>query len=272
MLYRELNLFGEEVEVFYEKKKKITKGLFDDYESFVEKFDSKKTTDDCYTPPKVYECVLRYVRANCEIGNRKVIRPFYPGGDYESIDYPARCVVIDNPPFSIISKIARFYIARGIHFFLFAPHLTLFSSNLDCSAVVCGATVIYENGANVKTSFLSNMFGDIRIMGAPSLYDDLEAINEAKKVNLPNYVYPVNVLTVSMVQKFVEAGIPIIFHKDEVHHCRGIDSQKRHNKAIFGSGFLLSEKAAAEKAAAEKDNVIVWELSGREKEIIKGLK
>ena len=29
-----------------------------EYEDFVEKFKPKKTTDDCYTPPNVYEEVL----------------------------------------------------------------------------------------------------------------------------------------------------------------------------------------------------------------------
>ena len=28
---------------------------FNDYAGFVEKFKPKKTTDDCYTPPAVYE-------------------------------------------------------------------------------------------------------------------------------------------------------------------------------------------------------------------------
>jgi hypothetical protein len=34
---------------------------------------------------------------------------------------------------------------------------------------------------------------------------------------------------------------------------------------------LLSEKAAAEKAAAEKVNTDIWELSEREREIVRGL-
>ena len=31
-----------------------------DYEAFVGKFEPKKTTDDCYTPPEVYDAVLGY--------------------------------------------------------------------------------------------------------------------------------------------------------------------------------------------------------------------
>ena len=71
-----------------------------------------------------------------------VVRPFYPGGDYESLVYPDNCVVIDNPPFSIVSQIVRFYLKRGIKFFLFAPYLTLFSADLDCTRIVCGAAIV----------------------------------------------------------------------------------------------------------------------------------
>jgi hypothetical protein len=115
----------------------------------------------------------------------EVIRPFYSGGDFENINYPDSCIVVDNPPFSIISKIVRFYIEKNIKFFLFAPHMTLFSADMDCTAIVCGADVVYENGANVKTSFLSNVFGDIRVIGEPALYKNLESIKNAKKVTLP---------------------------------------------------------------------------------------
>lgn len=33
-----------------------------EYGAFVEKFQVKRTTDDCYTPPKVYEAVLKFCR------------------------------------------------------------------------------------------------------------------------------------------------------------------------------------------------------------------
>ena len=41
--------------------KTSTKEDFYDYEKFVEKFKPKKTTDDCYTPPAIYEVVAEYV-------------------------------------------------------------------------------------------------------------------------------------------------------------------------------------------------------------------
>ena len=268
--YKVLDLFGNE-EIKIIDKQKSKPNLFENYDEFIDKFEAKKTTDDCYTPKEVYDLVLKYVGENYDLEASKIIRPFYPGGDYESIEYLSDYVVIDNPPFSIISKICRNYLNQNIPFFLFAPHLTLFSSDIDVTHIVVGADITYENGAVVKTSFLTNMFGDKKIIGNSELYITLQAINDSKKVNLPKYEYPKNIFTVSQVHALVTRGISIEIDKNNVKHCRGLDSQKNHKKAIFGSGFLLSEKAAAEKAAAEKDNVIIWELSQKEIEIIKKL-
>ena len=131
----------------------------EEYQEFLEKFKLKKTTDDCYTPAPVYDAVACYVEETYGVSRDRFVRPFYPGGDYVSEKYPEGCVVVDNPPFSIMSEILRFYDSRGIKFFLFAPTLTLFSSSSSntCTALPCGNAVIYENGASVNTSFLTNM-------------------------------------------------------------------------------------------------------------------
>ena len=42
------------------------KDKFEDYDGFVEKFKPKKTTDDCYTPQNVYDCILQWVRERIE--------------------------------------------------------------------------------------------------------------------------------------------------------------------------------------------------------------
>ena len=43
----------------YARKKGKNKAEFYDYESFIKKFtDAPKTTDDCYTPPEVFDAVL----------------------------------------------------------------------------------------------------------------------------------------------------------------------------------------------------------------------
>jgi hypothetical protein len=278
--YKTVDLFGNETIQFAEVKTK-DRNLFTDYEGFVEKFEEKKTTDDCYTPPEVYQIVLDYVNANYDLTCKEILRPFFPGGNYQEIEYKENQVVIDNPPFSIISQIARHYISLGVPFFLFAPHLTLFSSDIDCTHVVVGGNIIYENGAVVKTSFLSNMLGDAKIIGEAELYAKFKELEESKKVKLPKYEYPNNLLTVSNVSWIVERGVSLRLDKKDVHHYRQLDSQKSHKKAIFGSGFLIAEKAAKEKADAEKAakekadaekaNVIIWELSKKELNIINNL-
>ncbi len=258
--------------------------MSEEYEKFVDKFKPKLTTDDCYTPTNVYNVVLDFVKNNCNVDRLEIIRPFYPGGDFENFNYPDNSVVVDNPPFSILSKIIRFYNDRGIKYFLFAPQLTLFGTDQQYTAIVADASIIYENGANVKTSFVSNLFGDKKIIGSPELYKSLKKINEDKKVNKPCYQYPHNVVTVSQIAKIVSRGEYIEIDKKDVVFCKSLDHQKSLKKGIFGSGFLISdaaantktaaEKAAAEKAAAEnkKDkNIIFWELSEREKEIIKSI-
>lgn len=57
---KSIDLFGNKV-VFLKPTLNKKKELFNDYEGFVNKFKPKKTTDDCYTPPEVYNCVLNYV-------------------------------------------------------------------------------------------------------------------------------------------------------------------------------------------------------------------
>ena len=156
-----VDMFGNKVFFIKPSLRKKEKTLFEDYEGFVDKFKTKKTTDDCFTPPEVYNCVLKYVSDKCNIKDSEIVRPFYPGGDYENCEYPAGCVVIDNPPFSILAQIAKFYIENGIKFFLFAPHLTLFSAKVEYTRIVVGASIVYENGANVKTSFISIIYSRI---------------------------------------------------------------------------------------------------------------
>lgn len=258
-----------------------------EYQDFVDKFKPKKTTDDCYTPPSIYDVVLNYVKERCNIEGMKVLRPFYPGGDYENEDYTEDCVVVDNPPFSIISQIIRFYLERDIKFFLFAPHLTLFGTNQDYTAIVVGAEITYENGAKVKTSFVSNLFGDTKILGDADLHQRLKVVQEQNKVCLPSYKYPDNIITVSTISQIVEKGVNIEIKKKDVSFCRGMDAQKLLKKTIFGSGFIVSNEVAKLKKNKEKEakeeyykmlddkerqkekETIYWELSEREKEIIK---
>ena len=55
IIYKTVDLFGSEQIQLIEKKKTSNKTLFTDYERFVDKFEVKKTTDDCYTPKEVMD-------------------------------------------------------------------------------------------------------------------------------------------------------------------------------------------------------------------------
>ena len=229
------------------------RGAFNDYEKFISKFKAAKTTDDCYTPQAIYEAVVDYVFRKGNLPeDTEIVRPFRPNGDYTNEEYPEGCVVIDNPPFSILSKIVRFYVARGIKFFLFAPALTLFSSSSSsyCTKIVCGVSVTYANKAKVSTSFLTNIFGDNAIICDNELYRIIKEIDdrltgeqskELRKIN-----YPDNVVSSALLGKIAKRISYIIPASD----IKPIKSAGGVN--IFGGGYILSTKAAAEKAAAEK--------------------
>lgn len=246
-----------------------------EYNEFLDKFKPKKTTDDCYTPENIYTCVRDWAVKRYGLEGAEIVRPFFPGGDFEHYDYSDNCVVIDNPPFSILSNICRFYEEHGIRYFLFAPGLTLFSINSGkCNYLPTGLSIVYENGANISTSFVTNL-GEYKLEISPDLYEQLSAENKKNQskltADIPNYVYPDSVVCAA-INKLAKHGQNLRFSADEMAFVRALDSQREQKKAIFGGGFLLSEKAAAEKAAAEKAAATKWDLSDREMEIIKSLK
>lgn len=249
----------------------------EDYEAFEDKFKPKKTTDDCYTPANVYEAVAGWVAGEYGVDRAAMVRPFWPGGDYQAFDYPPGCCVVDNPPFSIITTIQRFYLARGVRFFLFAPTLTLFSGHskgIDVTYCPCGAKITYENGANINTSFVTNL-DTCRVRSVPTLYRLIETENDknerAMHKQLPKYKYPDHVLTAAAAYQYSHYGIDYRLEKADCVKIAGLDAQKAKGKAIFGAGYLLSERAAAERAAAERAAAHVWELSEREWAIVRQL-
>ena len=265
------------------KRGRKVEDIREDYSDFVEKFKPKKTTDDCYTPDEVYSVVLAYVMERCpEVRSLRVMRPFKPGGDYEAEDYTG-AVVIDNPPFSILSKIKQFYIERGIPFFLFAPSLTLFGGDDRCSRIVTHADVVYANGAKVKTSFVSNLFGTRSVIVDGCLRTRIEQAQEEqraeKSITLPKYKYPAHVTSSALLGTLCVDGVYLEIDESECERVCVLDSQRPLGKTIFGSGLLLSdsvverikaERIKAERIKAERE-CVEWELSEREREIIKRL-
>ena len=249
-----------------------------EYKDFIEKFKPKKTTDDCYTPELVYDAVLNYAINRYGLDCNNIVRPFWPGGDYQKADYPDGCCVVDNPPFSIISPISRWYMEHGIKFFLFAPHLTNFNVRVDgVTHIITAARVTYANGALVNTSFLTNLEPGILARSDAELRqiiikaDCANKAISAKQKQQPKYIYPNHILTASSLGYMATHGVEFVVKADDAAFTSAMDSQRSNKKGIFGGGYYLSEKAAAEKAAAEKIDAIRWPISEREWNIIKSL-
>ena len=226
----------------------VTLSEFDSYQDFVEKFKPKKTTDDCYTPPDVYEAVRDWAVNRYALHGREIVRPFWPGGDFERVQYPAGCVVIDNPPFSIMKKILEWYLDHAVDFFLFAPGLSLFKDDPRLGYVICDLAIRYENGAEVPTSFITNL-GENVIETAPMLSQLIRTMQKKDKA-APKYEYPPEIITAAKLRYVDGKGIRFELPRTTPRlFVRKIDANK--NKGIFGSAFLVGKNAAQAQAQAQ---------------------
>jgi hypothetical protein len=265
-----------------------------DYQQFVDKFKPKKTTDDCYTPEIVHEAVENWCAKEFNLDKSDFVRPFYPGGDYKHFDYSGGKIVVDNPPFSILSEIIRFYCAYSIRFLLYAPTLSGLVRYSDlCTVYPTGVDIKYENGAVVPTSFCTNLDNqEIRARTVPELYRAVKEANEInigyKRKKMPKYVYPMNVITSAQMYPLARVGISFVIPRKNSDRISKIDANKQ---GIFGCGWIVSDAVAAEREKAEREKAErekaerekaerekaerekaeVFALSDREKAIIKGL-
>ena len=169
---------------------------------------------------------------------------------------------------------------KEIAFFLFAQEKTLFSvGSGKHKYVCCDAKITYENGAIINTGFVTNLPGAKIVVAADlsKLVNKADAENRAEKiVKHEKYEYPVEVATPTRMADIARRGVSFEIAEGEVQFIRAMDEQRENGKAIYGGGFILSEKAAAEKAAAEKEAAEKaaakkWELSEREREIVRNL-
>lgn len=244
-----------------------------DYEKFVDKFKPKLTTDDCYTPQPVFDAVEKWVRNHYQLGNVENIRPFKPGGDYQSENYEGK-IVIDNPPFSILSQIVRWYHERGVKFFLFAPHLTLIGAavGVPTQRVIACARITYENGAIVPTSFITNMAPELGgLFVAGSLRAAIEEVQPDERPRLEKYVRPKNLLMASDFAPIAENGVDWIIPNKELHIVSATDEMKAAGKELYGAGMLVSDRVAErveeEKRKSKKEPMVI-RLSEREQKIV----
>ncbi len=272
-------------------KGKARQQVLTDYEAFINKFKPRHTTDECYTPEYIYTALLGWLQDEGHITPATpIIRPFYPEGDYTRLDqYTPGAIVVDNPPFSIITPITRFYLQHNIPFFLFCPSLTSFAiakNNPDATIIIVNLQIIYDNGAIVNTAFVTNLpaFQPYAAITAPDLYNRLDQAQRTaraevrEKKALPRYQYPANLVTATILHR-IACTIPFQIPRAQSHPISSLAAQRPLHKVIFGSGLLIPDTLAAQLQAAQLQAAplpatqpsIVFPLSEDEKAIIKDL-
>ena len=127
----------------------------------------------------------------------------------------------------------------------------------------------------MRTDFLTNLDA-AKVRTAPALTRALKEARKAQqaKNKLPVYQYPVECLTWSKVASLAERYIDFKLMPKECRSIRALDTQRPHKKAIYGAGLLIGEAAQERyKTAMHNYNreTYVWQLSEREKEIVKNL-
>lgn len=226
-----------------------------DYEAFLAKFNhtKPKTSDDCYTPPPVYQAVLDYVDAEVTpLGNLNIRRPFFPGGDFEAEaeTYGPQDIVIDNPPFSKLSTILNEYTARGVRFFLFCPAKTATNGMKTGRTIIIGERVLFANGAFLPVSFVTNLLPGVAIRTAPSLAEALRAANEVtrEEIGKARPSLPCNSL-----DPHITSVIRLMKVNTEPLEIRSSEVSKVTGSKFFGGALLTSDAAAAriQEAAAK---------------------
>lgn len=218
----------------------------------------------------MYEVVLKWVQDNCpSIQGKRIMRPFRPGGDYKAEDYEG-AVVVDNPPFFIEHLITRWYVDHGVHFFLFAPALTLFQGRTVMDQLTYVATlaqVEYVHNERVKakipTSFITNIpdLAAYQLIVAPELRTAImQAQGKQEPTSKPAKTeYHPNLVTPFRLSTLAEVGIHMRIRREETLYWRG-NVMQHDRKNIYGGAFVVSDRVAAavKEAIARKEKPIKY--------------
>lgn len=184
-----------------------------DYAAYVKKFlpNYVYTTDDTFTPPKVYQAVIDWLTMEGKTQGRRILRPFYPGGDFEAIDYKPGDFVVDNPPFSQMSRIVRFYQEHKIDFFLFYDRRYSLSYLRDgLTLIYINESIEFENGALIVPAFVTNVFDGAAVYSSKTLNEMIKA-GQVKQTE-PRNEYPDDVFSFTIFEKIAKLKDYIIPH------------------------------------------------------------
>lgn len=239
------------------------------------------TPDECYTPPAVYDAVLDYAVDRYNLQGKHIVRPFIPGGDYQKYVYDKNDVVIDNPPFSMTTKIVNWYIDHNIPFFLFINGLygVSLSRGLHGKAtvIVTDANVSFDNKVNekrIKLGFVTNLEAkNIILRGDATLTNRLNGL--VKKKSLNKFKYPANMITNSNVLKALHHGVELKLTTNNCFFEDNLDYNKEHKLTdVHGGCYLVDDHVYDEFKTSLKQalpNTYRVTLSTREQKIIEQL-
>ena len=123
-----------------------------------------------------------------------------------------------------------------------------------------------------------NSYGDAAVKITPDLGETIKAAQrKGRTIKRTVYQYPPNLLTTQGALALAQHGVPYALPRREAVFVRSLDAMRAEGKEAFGGALLISDAAAARKAAAERTFACnelptkVWHLSAREKEIIQEL-
>jgi hypothetical protein len=228
-------LYGEQPEIVA-----TSKGVYND---FLAKFGRKKTTDECYTPELVYKAVFNWLGnvllQHCSVilPAFNIVRPFYPNMDYLTYNYSDNDLVLDNPPFSLYSKIVRNYMRMNVKFFLFGPALSLFVPDSGASYVITGANITYANGAKVRTSFVTNIL-PYKILISHGLQQAIHAAQRTKPAEIYRPEMPAQYWSSAQLLRF--ANNPD-FNFKPLTATEDFIKFDKLGKKIFGAAIRISD-------------------------------
>lgn len=130
--------------------------------------------------------------------------------------------------------------------------------------IAAALNIIYENGANVCTGFLTSL--DNRLLRtAPTLNAAVKAAQGKTQGVNQKYNHPYNVVSAALLSKIKDYDFEI--KRGEAHFIR---KYGKNRVKLFGNGFLISENAAKRyREVVERiEEARKQELAEEEKEIV----
>lgn len=208
--------------------------------------------DELYTPPELYKLVKnRALELFPEYTDSDVVRPFYPGGDFENFNYPDHCIVIDNPPFSIVSYIQNIYNYRNIKYVLFNDARFLRKSQTVGCVLLHSAGIKYINCTKkcVCLGLVTNLFDGLYLDGI--LYNNIRKLdccvdNRGVGPMKEDHTFVYNT---TLLEKYVIPGVSYMIESYIPSYKRG--------KSSVESEFYISEQEK-NKLQRIKYNYICW--------------